>query len=562
MLDTCRWTRQTFFIAMGTGVHARPAVYCRMVIAALIYLGLANNGLFAQEAQNETAISNPANSPLAPVNERDQQVSQYDPLAQDKAAAEAKAKAQREIDRRRQEDQKPIPGSIADSETVAPRRAPRVEQDDNGNAAPVREYAGPAVLTRSYSLGQTPVPKQIKWTESVSIGSSYDTGAGGPNAYGTHSGGSLNGTYVGWNFGGGRTFAHDSVGFSTGGTAYYYPGSGFYTGTNQSVSAFWSHVINRHLSTDTSFSGALLSANTALAGYSAGPGSIANVNLETSPDIGIFDNGSKQGSLSSGLSWKINGRMSAGFNGSYFGVSRNSPLLIGVSGDSAGGNFTYRFTRKMTIGASYSFSQYAYPHQTQSTDSQSVGAIFSYSLGRSMQFRFNGGVTKVEVLGLQVVQIDPIIALLLGQKSGVVDAYQSIRSSYISAQFVKDFRRRGSVSFAYASGVTPGNGLFQTSTVKSMGLSYGTHVFRTYSLSFNAGRDQTSALVFGGGGQYRTEVAGVSIGHPIGHGASVNIAVNYRHFEIAAFSSLRNQLSLSSSVSWGNSSGRLLPSLK
>jgi hypothetical protein len=336
----------------------------------------------------------------------------------------------------------------------------------------------------------------------------------------------------------------------------YYPGSSFYTGSNGATSASYTHVISRRISLGLSFSGSITSPNAALQNHSVGPGTIANVNLATSPDIAVFDTGSKQGSLAASLNWQLTSRTSFSFNGSYFGVKRNSLALIGMSGESTGASANYRLTRKTTVGASYSFSQYAYPHGTATADTQSVSLIYSYALSKSTQLRFNGGFSGTESLGLQVVPINPIIAALLGQTTGTIDAYQSFRGTNISAQLVHDFRRGSTLSFSYARGITPGNGLFQTSQQESFALTAGMKVFRTYSLSTSFGRDRIIALTQNLG-QYATEYSTVSLGRTYAKGVGVTFAMNYRHFEIATLGNLRNQLSLSSGFSW--SSGRLWP---
>jgi hypothetical protein len=508
-------------------------------------------------ANAQTPATPDADSPLAPVQERDQQVTQYDPLAQDPAVAAAKAKAEREAEQHRQAAAEPLPGSIADSETPVSRGSgPTV--DDVDAQQPVHDYAGPAVLTRSYSLGQAEIPKVMKWNESVSVSTIYDSGLGNIGPGGPVSAGALQGTQIGWAFSGGRTFAHDSVGFSTGGGYSYYPGNGFYTGANSSVSAFWSHVISRRLSTNTTFTGALLSANSALTNQSPGAGTIANINLAASPNIGVLDNGSKQGSLGSSLNWKLTNRLSASFSGSYFAIIRDSALLAGVSGTSSGANLSYRLTRKMTIGATYSFSQYVYPHGAQTSDTQSAGMIFSYALDRSTQIRFNGGLSHTESLGLQVIPLNPIIAAILGQSQGVIDAYQSITGTNISAQIVRDFHHGNTVSLAYARGITPGNGLFNTSMMETLTLTAGIRMFRQMTLSFSSGWEQMTA-VGQGFAPYIIEFAQVSTSQKVGHGISGRFSISYRHFDIATLGSLQNELSIGSGVTWGNNNGRLLP---
>jgi hypothetical protein len=537
---------------MLTGVYARIPFRLWAAKWAILSVALPVSA-FAQTP----APPSDSNSPLAPVQQRNDQANQYDPLAVDAESQKAREKARREADERVQKEQAPLPGSIADSETPAGRpsstSAARNVTDQSST-----EYAGPAVLTRDSTLGQTQLPKVLRWTEQFGVNTVFDTGLGQIGPSGPASAGTLTGTQLTWSFGGGHSFKRDQIGFATSGGLSYYPDSAFYSGSNHGASAFWSHVITRRISLKTTFSGQITSANSALSGFSAGPGSIANVNLAASPDIGIFDNGSKQGTLGSGLSWQLTNRLSAGLNGSYFGVIRDSPLLTGVSGESAGGDMSYRLTHKMTVGGAYSFNEYVYPHGLQASYVQSYNLIFSYALNRNTQLRFNGGVSRIETQGLQEVTLNPIIALILGQTSTVIDSYQAITSSNISAQVVHDFRRRGTLSLAYARGATPGNGLFQTSMAKNLNVSFSRKLFRTYTFSMSADRSQTAAIGIGAG-LYATESARISLSRAAGHGTSVNFSVNYRHYDIATFASLRNQLTLSSGFSWGNANGRLWP---
>jgi len=549
--------------------NARGIVCLRVVCWLVLGAGLSPG----QDAGTATPAPDP-NSPQAPIIERDKQVSEFDPLAQD-PEAEVKAKAEqeaaRQAEKRRQQVDPPIPGSIADSQIPdVPRAGPAIEGEDSESN--LHDYSGPAVLTRSYSLGMPTVPKLLRWTESVSVATEYDSGiaqAGprigqtGPNGQtvtsGTvPSGTSLGGTNLSWTFGGGHAFAHDQVGFSTGGSTSYYPGSGFYTGSNAALTVFWSHIISRRISTNTTISGSILSANSALANLNAGPGTIANVNFASSPDISVLDNGSKQGTISSGLTWGITNRLQASVNGSYFGVIRDSPVLYGMSGTSEGGSLTYRFTRKLTMGGNYGFSTYVYPHGTQDSVTQSVGLILSYALNRSTQIRFNGGVSRTETLGLQVVPIDPLIALILGQSTGIIDAYQKYSGTQISAQVVHDFHRSHTVSFSYVRGITPGNGLFQTSMIQTAMVSTSLKFLRTYTLSFNGGWNKTASIGFGLPA-YESEYASVSTGRKLARGMNATFSLNWRHFDSVQLAQLRNQISVSSGISWGNQNGRLWP---
>jgi hypothetical protein len=538
----------------------QTVVYVRLSAPARGFLCFAAccAALLAQTSATQTpAPLDPATSPLAPVEERDQAIRQYDPL--DQADAAARARADREAEKRRQEDRRPTPGSIADSQTdgqIVPRRSGPQVLDDTAEST-AQEYTGPAVLSRNYSINQAVLTKGLNWSESIFVGTSFDTGLGQIATNGSPaSTGQLQGTQIGYSLSGGHAFGHDSLHISYSGSMAYYPGSSFYTGSNGALSASYSHVVSRRISTGLSFSGSQTSANAALLNPSVGPGTIANVNLATSPDIAVFDTGSKQGSLAANLSWQLTSRTSFSFNGSYFGVLRNSAALNGMSGEQTGVSGNYRLTRKTTVGASYSFSQYVYPHGIETSDSQSVSLIYSYALSRSTQLRFNGGVSRTESLGLQVVPINPIIAALLGQTSGVIDAYRSFRGTNLSAQVIHDFHKGSTLSLSYARGITPGNGLFQTSQQESIASNAGIKLFRTYGLSIGAGRDRIVSVTQNLG-QYVTEYATVSMARSYKKGLGVNFSLNYRHFEIATLGNLRDQLSVSSGFSW--SSSRLWP---
>ncbi len=73
-------------------------------------------------------------------------------------------------------------------------------------------------------------------------------------------------------------------------------------------------------------SGSILSQNYALNNPDVGPETtVANVNLGTSPNIQITDNGVKQVSLQGDFVWQQSARLSFDGGGSYFAVERDTP---------------------------------------------------------------------------------------------------------------------------------------------------------------------------------------------------------------------------------------------
>src|ERR1019366_1045225 len=208
-LDTCRSDPSDFPYRMKSAVQFRAA--------ALVCLALLSTNALAQQPVG-------AEAPLTPEQQREKDIQEADPVYRKENAE--KEKAAREAAKRRELEQA-VPGSIAaDNQPALQRSGPAVEEDSSANLVP--QYNGRAVLSRTYSIGQPILPKDLKWSESFTAGTSYDTGLGQINANGSPgSGGALQGTQISWSFSGGHAFAHNQVSFSYTGVESYYPGSAF-----------------------------------------------------------------------------------------------------------------------------------------------------------------------------------------------------------------------------------------------------------------------------------------------------------------------------------------------
>jgi hypothetical protein len=533
-------------------------------------------GAFPLAAQNQIpALPLPSNAPqlseddpaigkLPPsaVDLREQQVKQVDPLEREQEKKD-REKAERQARKRVERDNVPVPGSIAESErNAAGRSGPEVEDDDNG--APVQEYTGPAVLSRSYSIGQSLVPEQVRWHDSFGVSNVYDSGVSrsinqdgslGPRE-------SLYGVAGTWALGGRQYFHRDSLSVDYFGNYSRYSGRTGFTGLNQSITVAYVHRLSRRMTINLSGSGSLLSQNSTLENQPVGAQTIANMNLGSSPSIQIFDSGTKQMNLMADVVWQQSARLSFSMGGGYFGISRDTPLLLGVTGEQARGDITYRFTRQSTIGTYYQFSQYIYPHAVGNSQTDTFGAIYSYAFNRTMQVRFRGGISVLQSLGLVTVPIPPPIAALLGVSVGTADSYATYRTTDISAQFIKDFRHGRTASIAYARGISPGNGVYQTSQQESISGNLNMTVLRSYSLALTVGRDTLSTVtesVVANLGNYQSAYTRVSFGRTYRRGIGANLVVEYRRFGLETSGSVRNQLRVTSGVTWGSGNGKLLP---
>jgi hypothetical protein len=545
----------------------RRGAYGQLAISACSVLLFAQAAFAQTQAQPPAPAGNaqdqpaPGQLPPSPVDERDKQIRQFDPLDRSDQDRRDKTKATPGAEKRQDQDEAPLPGSIAASEQNSARRSgPEVVDDENAEA-PVQEYSGPAVLSRSYSISQPLIPQQLKWQESIGVSAVYDSGISRPvNADGSLGPPStLIGTMVNWSLAGRHYFRRDMVSVSYNGNISEYSGIGAYNGSNQTISASYAHVLSRRLTLNLSGSGSILAQNSVLENQPVGPETIANINIASSPNIQIYDLGTKQFTSQADLTWQLTSRLSFSMGTSYFGIERDSLLLLGVTGQQARGDVNYRLTRKTTIGAYYSFNHYLYPHGFGNSATNTAGLIYSYAFNRTTQLRFRGGLSEVESLGLQTVQINPAIAALLGESSGVIDAYNTYRSTDFSAQLVKDFHGgQKTASLAYARGISPGNGVFQTSQQESISATLTARVFRTYSLTVGAGRD-TLRAVTQNLGRYQSEYGRLTLGRTYRRGIGLSLSGEYRYFDVDILGSVRNQLRITSGVTWGSGTGRLWP---
>lgn len=540
----------------------RVGVYVLLGISACCAMVSAQTPEVAPSSQTGAVPdqTDPTQLPPGPEQIRDQQIRQYDPMARDDKEHPDKTKSSRDEENDRQRNETPIPGSVAASnqQNSDQRSGPEVVED--GGDTPVQDYGGPAVLSRSYSIDRPLIPEEVKWHESAGVSAVYDTGAYGEYNFSGNSGNSaLVGTMLNWSFSGRHYFRRDQISISYAGSLSRYSGPCCFNGSNNSVTIDYTHAISRHFSVNLAETGQLLSQNYVLENPFFGPGSIANVNISTSPNIQIFNAGMKQMSSVVDLVWQKTSRLSFDGGMTYFALAQNSAFLMGVTGAQARGDVNYRVTRQTTVGAYYSFSYYLYPHGFGDARINTGGLIYSHSFNRTTQLRFRGGLSRVYNYGQQSVPIAPAIAALLGVGSGIIDASETMNATDVSAQFVKDFSSRTTATIAYSRGITPGNGLYLASQTEIISAGFTAKVMRTYSLQAGIGRDTMTSLGQSSLGTFQSEYAQISLNRAYRRGVGLSLGLQYRYFNVSQFVSVRNELRVTSGFTWGSGTGRLWP---
>ena len=510
--------------------------------------------------------------PPTPAEEREREIRRFDPLDPSNPADpnangqtpgdDGRTKNDRDTQRKR-DTSTPLPGSIAAEERAnTARQGPAVEEEDAD--APAQQYTGPAVLSRSYTVNRPLIPQDEKWTEFLGFSFIVDTGLTSTTLSPTGKlmqSGYLYGTALNYGLSGRQLWRHDQLGVHLSGSyQQYFPSNdNNYTGPNTTLTVDYTHAWSRRLSVTVVGTGTLFSQN-----YTLAPQQIdlqtspADINIGSSPNIQIFDTTTKQFSLQTNVTWQKSTRLSFSYGGSYFAIVRDAPSLVGVGGEQANADVNYRLTSRTTIGAYYSYGQYEFQHGAGTTDTNTVGLVYSKALSRSLQVRLRGGVSWVESLAITSVPIDPAIAALLGQSTAVIDAYQKNRTSDISVQVVKDFRGGRTASLSYARGVSPGNGVFLTSEQESFGGAASMRLFRRYLASVQASRDKLSALTQNLG-KFTSENASFSLSRSFSHGFAMNFLISYRYFNVGDNSPVRNEGRLSTGITWSPPGGRLWP---
>jgi len=176
------------------------------------------------------------------------------------------------------------------------------------------------VLSRSYSVSRPLIPEQLKWTENVGVSAIYDSGVSRAiTADGSLSNASLIGTLFTWGLSGRHYFRHDQIGVNYTGSYSQYAGGTAFTGSNNTVTVDYSHVLSRRLTLNVTGIGSILSQNYVLDNGTIGPETtVANINLSSSPNIQITDYGTKQFSTQIDVTFQQSARLSFDGGVSYF----------------------------------------------------------------------------------------------------------------------------------------------------------------------------------------------------------------------------------------------------
>jgi hypothetical protein len=317
------------------------------------------------------------------------------------------------------------------------------------------------------------------------------------------------------------------LGLDYNGNFYHYDNNQFYDGTTHNLAIGYTYQKSRKLSFDMK----ALAGTTTLGQGSGvlgfGPGPSLEVNTPTSL---LFDNRTYYGQGGVDANFIASARTTYTVGGDVFAIRRQASGLAGLDGWSARGSIQHRLSRQRTIGVTYQHMFYNFPPAFGQSGTDLLEGFFSTSLGRRWTFNVHGGAFRADVQGVTLVNLNPVVAALLGQSTGA-QAFNSVVTYPSGAATLNGKFKTSSVVATFVRTVTPGNGVFLTSLSDFGTLGYSYTGIKKWNFGISGGYYQLSGI--GQGLQPYTQFSG-GAGFTYGVTRSLHIIGRYdaRHQEI------------------------------
>lgn len=403
--------------------------------------------------------------------------------------------------------------------------APPAEEPE----APTREYAGPAILSRGLGALLNPERELLRLRPFASVQGIYDTGLSG---YSIDEAGQLRsvdayGIQALFGVSGYHAWRRTVLGMQYQGRLRHYSRHTYYDGFDNFFDMSVAHQPTRRVTVVFSPAAASYSRGFFLPEHGSG---FYSAELAELTEGELFDSRVNVVSAAGRLSYQRTARLSLSAGGAGFTSRRHTAALVGVTGYSAGGDVAYRVSRYQTLGADYSFAHYDFQRVFGDTDLHGIGLNYSVQMGRYWTLALRAGGHQVEISRLERVPLDPVIAAIVGQRAAITTSYRKLYHPRFDGRLARRFQR-GSVSFQYARGITPGNGLYLTSAMERAGASVSYRGTRRATWFVHAATHQYRALVQDLG-RYRGYSAGTGMHYSLRTGLSLSFDVGARRYEI------------------------------
>jgi hypothetical protein len=351
------------------------------------------------------------------------------------------------------------------------------------SAQQLGDYGGPSIMSRGSGSVGTRGGQTVDLRFFANVNAIYDTGLvplqtntsgqlvspgglygveGQVGAYGTH------------------TWRTASLSIDYKGNFRHYNEDSSFDGSDQQLSLGYTYQKSKRLKFD--FQGLVGTYGQGFGTVTSETFTESSVNPSTSI---LFDNRSSffQGGMDA--TYILSPRNSISVGGEGYDVTRHSNALVGMHGYTLRGSFEHRLSRNSSVGLVYDHYHYDFPHAfgESTSDGLQIGYNIAFDRNRWI-FKILGGAIQSEVEGLQTVQLDPVIASILGISTTVQAYYQKTYIPSGSATLSGRFKT-SNIIFSYNRGVSPGNGVYLTSRQENAGASYNYTGVRKTSLGLS-----------------------------------------------------------------------------
>jgi hypothetical protein len=408
------------------------------------------------------------------------------------------------------------------------RAAAQVEPPAQTQETRQPAYAGPSILSRGSVPRQGATEEWLRLRPYLTVAGVYDTGLTGvftdesgrlpkQDAYGVMA------TFGALGY---HTWRRTVLGLSYDGQARHYTRRTYYDGVDQSIGLSLSHQFSRRLELELNESAASRRGGfLGMTGYRF----YSREFEELSQDL-LFDTRVHLLTSSARMIYHKTPRLSFSFGGAGLALEPRSRALVRARATTALGDMAWRAGRFDTIGLAYTFAYYWYPGAFG--EAYIHGAMWQWArqLTRSWSLAVGAGGYRVETERLRQVQIDPVIAAIIGQRTGIEVYHRILYMPGLEASL--DYRfRRGSFGVHYRRGMSPGNAVYLTSARESAGITFGYTGTRRLHFSASAGYSRLSS-VSENLGRYRSYHAGAGLTYRLAGALSLFARVDGRKYNL------------------------------
>lgn len=340
-------------------------------------------------------------------------------------------------------------------------------------------FTGPAILSR----GGVPSPRSggdlFRIRPYVSFSATYDTGLANVVTDPAGDVPVTDGYGVLGTFGvrGYHTWRRSLLGLDYEGDYRHYPNNPSYSGIDQLLALGYNYQFSRRWTMTLRPAAGTFTRNY----YFPTLGGFVDPAFSQFPTYELFDNRTYYLVASGDAAYQHSARLSASFGGEGFVHRRRSSSLAGMTGTRARGDIAYRLTRSTTLGGAYAFNRWEYTKGFGTYNIHTLGVDISHQFARRWELGLLAGAARVESEQLTVVPLDPQVALILGQTTGVEVGHLRTYVPNIAVR-ISTTGKRSQVSFEYRNGITPGNGVTLASRVNEIRAGFGYTATRYWSL--------------------------------------------------------------------------------